>query len=151
MRSKRVSEIYFREAGIQNVVETSIQDECPNECPKCVPGRYVFLWVVLTKDIFGLRGCFGKVSAGVARRFSRPAIENVTSKSQPQETRLKSVLRCGLKEASRARWRLLHRYEGFFFESWGWSSAGVYAGRTRAYAQGIRRVIHRVSATLVKP
>ena len=42
LRSKRVSKIYFRETRIQNLFEKSIQGECPNDYPKCVPGRYVF-------------------------------------------------------------------------------------------------------------
>ena len=56
MTSKRVSKIYFRETRIQNLLETSIPDECPNEYPKCVPGRYVFLWWALQNAFLGYAG-----------------------------------------------------------------------------------------------
>ena len=56
MRSKRVSKIYLRETRIQNLFETSIQDECPNEYPKCVPGRYVFGGQALQNAFLGYAG-----------------------------------------------------------------------------------------------
>ena len=56
MTSKRVSKIYFRETRIQNLFETSIQDDCPNEYPKCVPGRYVFGGRALQNAFLGYAG-----------------------------------------------------------------------------------------------
>ena len=56
IRSKRLSKIYFREARIQNLFETNIQDECPNEYPKCVPGTYVFWGQALQNAFLGYAG-----------------------------------------------------------------------------------------------
>ena len=56
MTSKRVSKIYFRETRIQNLFETSIQDEYPNEYPKCVPGRYDFGGRALQNAFLGYAG-----------------------------------------------------------------------------------------------
>ena len=56
MRSKRVSNIDFRETRIQNLFETSTQDEFPNEHPKCVPRRHAFCGRALQNAFLGYAG-----------------------------------------------------------------------------------------------
>ena len=56
MTSKRVSKIYFRETRIQNLFEKNIQGQCPNEYPKCVPGRYVLGGRALQNAFLGYAG-----------------------------------------------------------------------------------------------
>ena len=85
--------------SVPNEIQTSTQNLFQgNKDPKFVRNKYprrvskrvskmcswqICFWGAgLTKCIFGLRGCFRRVSAGVARRLGRRAIENVTSKSQ---------------------------------------------------------------------
>ena len=137
MTSKRVSKIYFRETRIQNLFEKSIQGECPNDYPKCVPGRYVFWGRALQNAFWVTR----ELPQGIRWRCAE-----TWSPSYRKCDKQKS----GLSKCMQGKRTVFLSASRCLFEIWVWSGGGVCAGCTRAYPKGIRRGIRRVSATLVK-
>ena len=135
MRSKRVSKIDFRETRIQNLLETSTQDEFPNEHPKCVPRRYAFCGRALQNAFLG----YGDASAAYPLAL-RGDLASELSKKWQAKARLEQVV-------SRVSERHFSQLPGV--------SLKTESGPALGCAQGVRghtrRVYSEVSAGYPRP
>ena len=146
----------------------SVLNEClkwhPNEYPKSISGKQgskicskqvsktsvqTSIQNVFLADMF-LGGGPYKMHFWVTRVLPQ-GIRWCCAETWPPSYRKCDKQKSGLSKCMQGKRTALLSASRCFFEIWVWSGAGVCAGRTRAYAQGIRQGIRRVSATLVKP
>ena len=147
MRSKRVSKIDFRETRIQNLFETSIQGEFPNEYPKCVPGRYVFWGWVLQNAFLGYSGA----SAAYPLALRGDLVAELSKMWQAKVSHKEHVSKAFYVVVWRKR---LARGGGFYIDMKGFSlkvEAGAALGCTRGVRGHTRRVYDELYAGYPRP